>query len=101
MKKFEDKEADTKPHTVVTPKGVNKLTQDALVVLGLFVRHKNRALAVDEMGTLLDAHQVEVTSDVADVYSELEATGHIKECPLEVHDDGESRYRLSSGDYRK
>lgn len=90
----EDKEADT--NVVATPKGVTKLTGDALTVLGLFVKHKNRALAVDEVGTLLDAHQIEIVSEVADVFTELEASKHIRECVLEVHDDGESRYRLFS-----
>lgn len=92
-RKHEDKEADV--NRVATPTGVHKLTDDALTVLGLFVRHKNRALAVEEIGILLVAHEAFVKSDVADVFTELEANNHIKECPLEVHDDGESRYRLT------
>ena len=90
-KVHEDKEGDV---NVVSPNGVHKLTEDALTVLGLFVKDRNRALAVDEVEILLVAHNAEVVSDVADVFTELEANKHIHSCPLENH-DGDVRYRLS------
>jgi hypothetical protein len=80
---------------VVSPLGVNELTNDGLVVLGMFIKHKNRALAVDEMESLLQSFEVTTESEVVDVYTELEAAKYIKECPTEMHNDGTSRYRLT------
>jgi len=94
---------------VATPRGLSKLTEHALIVLGVFVSHRNRALAVQEVETILSTSPNVPELDVEDCYVELETANLIYACPTEVHAIGDTnvygetfnqvaeqtRYRLS------
>lgn len=83
-------DAQSDGNLVASPGGLSNLTDDAMVVLGLFVKERNRALAVQEVETILKAMQVEIVTDVVDCFTELEGHNLIVECPDEVHTLGET-----------
>ena len=98
-----DHDEEAQSGTIVSPAGVNKVTADAMVVMGVYVRHRSRALAAGEVEIILDGMgHFPLKTDVKDALTELDNLGLIRECPDELHgveDDGATveiqvRYRL-------
>jgi len=90
------KKTDVGTPPIITPEGKHQFSNDTFVVLGVFVADKNRAMAVAEVNTILEANVDPMCwgLKVRDAFKELEAAKLIRECPTEKHENGTSRYRL-------
>ena len=70
----------------MTPQGKKVYSNNQMTVWGVFLKNRNRALAVAEVETILSVTEgVPKDMDVEDAFVELEVGGVIRECPDELH----------------